>query len=176
MKISKFLPAIFLPFLMFALFGTNCEEEEVTPEQCKENIDQIFKLHRLNRNALKTLEITTPDALAECEAYFRIEFGWEDETKFLSKSEQSPMEEVNAGLKLTIGARGYQNTTYLIQSIAKYENMVNPDGKRGVVWVVEVPAEAPSKGDVEFYVQIQHNIQASEFNFWVDTEIEYSFV
>ena len=175
MRLSKLLPGIILPFLMFALMGGYCDEEE-DEIICSETRDAKYKLYRLNESSLKKLEVKTPNARAECSAFFKVEFGWEDDTKFQSDTEKSPMDETFAGLKLKFGETSYSNT-YIVQSVGKQSEKLNPDNERGYVWVIEIPVSAPStSGDTQFFVQIEHDILDTEFNFWVDVAIEYSYV
>jgi len=175
MKFYKLLPGIIIPFFMFALFGALCDDEEDL-KICSETRDAKFKVYRLNEGSLKKFEFKSPNARAECSAFFKVEFGWEDGTKFQSDTEHSPMDESFAGLKLKFGETSYSNT-YIVQSVAKQSEKLNPDSERGYVWVIEIPASAPStSGDTKFFVQIEHDILDTEFNFWVDVAIEYSFV
>ena len=176
MRLSKLLPGIILPFLMFAFLGSLCPGDEEDEKICSETRDAKYKVYRVNDGTLKKLEVKTPNARAECSAFFKVEFGWEDDTKFQSDAVISPMDETFAGLKLKFGETSYSNT-YIVQSIGKLSGELNPDSERGYVWVIEIPVSAPStSGDTQFYVQIEHDVLDTEFNFWVDVAIEYSYV
>ena len=159
---------------MFSLFGVDCDDEE-DQKICKETRDVKSAVLRLNENSAKKLDVKTRNARAECSAYFKVQFGWEDADKFGSEFEKSPMDESFAGLKLRFGETSYSNT-YVVQSIGKVSDGLSPDNKRGNVWIIEFEAPAPSTtGDTQFFVEIEHDILDTEFNFWVTVEIEFSF-
>ena len=176
MKLSKLLPGIILPFLMFEFLGSLCPDTEEDEKICSETRDAKYKVYRLNDSSLKKLEVKTVNARAECSAFFKVEFGWEDESKFQSDTEKSPMENSLAGLKLKFGETSYNNA-YIVQSVGKESEKLNPDNERGYVWIINIPASAPStSGDTQFFVEIEHDVVDTEYNFWVDVEIEYSYV
>ncbi len=119
MKLSKLIPGIILPFLMFALVGGFCPGDEDEPKPgCTETRDSWIKLIRVNDQSLNNFEIKTPNARAECRASFEVVFGYEDIDMFQSDLWPSPIENNLVGLKLKFGETRYHNT-YIVQNISK---------------------------------------------------------
>ena len=175
MKITKLLKELLAPFLIFVFVGSICPTDDVEPSVCKSAWeDDQQRLYKLDRPQPKSITFKSPNAEAKCDARFFVVFGWQDPVKFASSSELSPMQESFAGLKLTLGETTFGKTFSTLNPVQR--NGKSPyEGSTGYLWTIDVPVSSvsTSSSGTQFYVQIEHDILDTDFNFFVEVTIEY---
>lgn len=173
MKISKFLPGLLLPFLIFVFMGNFCPTDE-PPADCDRSTPHSKQLFKLDEHSPKSQVYKTGLAEARCNATFYIVFGWQDAERFEYESTRSPMENRFADLQLKLGETTWNTTFSSIHAVTR-KGKSPYDGSEGYVWlIVKKVGPIAESGLTQFFVEIEHDILEEQFNFFVDVTIEYS--